>query len=198
MHGPINFIYRFYPLVIAALLAAGAIWLERATRIPEPAAHVTANQTPDFIADMVRITGFAQDGKLRYTLDSPRIIHLPTTDSTHVDQPRLLLIDQGRHMRVSADHGEVSPKGERVDFTDNVEADREGAPPDSPLRLSSASLTVWPQEQRAVSDVPVRITQGKTRIDGNHFEADNVFGAMKLSGKVQMRLTPAPRNRRNS
>ncbi|MCL2589886.1 MAG: LPS export ABC transporter periplasmic protein LptC [Betaproteobacteria bacterium] len=190
MHGLLNFIYRFYPLAIAALLAAGATWLEHATRSPEPVADAAVNRTPDFIAEVVRITGFAKDGKLRYTLDSPRLTHLPATDSTYSEQPRLQLITQGRHMWINADQGEVAPKGERVDFAGHVEGEREGIPPDLPMHFSSEQLTVWPQEQRAISNVPVRLTQGKTATDANSFVADNVFGVMKLSGKVRMYLIP--------
>jgi len=194
MRGFLNLIYRFYPLVIAALLAAGAIWLEHITRSPEPTANITTSQAPDFIAKTVRITGFTKDGKLYYTLDSPHLVHLPVTDSTHIELPQLQLITQERHMQINADHGEVGPKGERVNFTGNVEAEREGAPLDPPMHLSSSQLTVWPQEQRAVSNVPVRLTQGKTRVDAKNLEADNVFGKIKLSGKVQMHL---PNTRRN-
>jgi lipopolysaccharide export system protein LptC len=190
MHGFLNLIYRFYPLAIAALLAAGATWLERATRSHEPAPETAVNQTPDFIAETVRITGFAEDGKWRYALDSPRITHLPVTDATHVEQPRLQLLGQGRHMWIDADHGEVSSKGEQVDFTGNVKAKREATPPDPPMQLFSAQLTVWPQEQRAISNVPVHLTQGETRTDANNFVADNVFGAIQLSGKVKMHLVP--------
>jgi len=196
MHRFLNFVYRFYPLAIAALLAAGATWLEHATRSPEPVATTAVRQTPDFIAEVVRITGFAEDGKLRYTLDSPRLTHLPASDSTLVEQPRLQLITQERHMWINADHGEVGPKGERVDFSGNVEAEREGAPSDPPMQFSSAQLTVWPHEQRAVSNVPVRITQGDTRADANNFMSDNVFGIMKLSGKVRVRFIS--RRQRNS
>jgi len=188
MHRFLNFIYLFYPLAIAALLAAGATWLEHATRSPEPAVDAPVNQTPDFIAETVRITGFAENGDLLYTLDSPRLTHLPATDLTRVEQPRLQLTTQGRQMWIDADYGEVGPKGERVDFTGNVEVEREGIPSDPPMHLSSAQLTVWPQEQRAASNVPVRLTQGKTRADANGFEADNVFGVMVLSGKVRMHL----------
>jgi lipopolysaccharide export system protein LptC len=190
MHGFLNFVYRFYPLVIAALLAAGATWLERATRSPESAPEVVVNQTPDFIAETVRITGFAEDGKWRYALDSPRITHLPITDSTHIEQPRLQLVGHGRHMWIDADRGEVNSKGEQVDFINNVKVERESAPPDPAMRLFSTQLTVWPQEQRAVSNVPVQITQGEIRADADNFVADNVFGAMKLSGKVKMHLAP--------
>ncbi|MDR2925128.1 MAG: LPS export ABC transporter periplasmic protein LptC [Azoarcus sp.] len=192
----LNLFYRFYPLAIAAVLAAGAVWLEHATRSPETPDAPTVSQTPDFIAQTVRITGFAQDGSLNYTLDSPHIQHLPATDQTHADQPRLMLINQGRHMRINADHGEVAPKAERVDFAGNVEAEREGAPAEPPMHLSSARLTVWPNEQRAASDVPVRITQGGNRSDASSMAADNVFGVMKLSGKAKMRI--ASRYKRNS
>lgn len=188
MHGFLNFVYRFYPLAIAALLAAGATWLEHVTRSPEPVVDAVVMQTPDFIAETVRITGFAKDGKLHYMLDSPRLTHLPVNDSTSVEQPRLQLINQERHVWINANYGDVGPKGERVDFTGNVEVEREGIASELPIRLYSEQLTVWPQEQRAVSNVPVRLTQGESRTDANSLEADNVFGVMKLSGKVRMHL----------
>ena len=190
-----HFFYRIYPVVIVALLAAGSIWLEHMTRAPESAATADNDRAPDFVADQVRILGFAEDGKLRYQLDSPRMVHLPATDSTSVDQPRLLFVSQARHLRVNADHGEVGPKGERVDLDGNVETERESNPGEAPLRLLSEKLTVWPQEQRAVSTVPVRITQGDTSADAKNFSADNIFGLMKLSGNVRMSLPP--RTRRN-
>ncbi|MDR3213315.1 MAG: LPS export ABC transporter periplasmic protein LptC [Azoarcus sp.] len=188
--------YRIYPIIIAALLAAGSIWLEHLTRNPEAASAAEASEAPDFIADGVRIVGFADDGALRYTLDTPRMIHLPHNDLTRFGQPRLQFFSQGRRMWINADDGEAGPKGERVDFSGHVEAEREGAAAtDAPLHFSSTKLTVWTQEQRAASNVPVRITQGLTRADANSFSADNVFGVMKLSGKVRMSI---PRNRRNS
>ncbi|MDR2882122.1 MAG: LPS export ABC transporter periplasmic protein LptC [Azoarcus sp.] len=196
MHGLLNLIYRFYPLAIAALLAAGAVWLERTTRSPEPTANVTVSETPDFIAETVRITGFAADGKLHYTLDSPVITHLPVADTTHAEQPRLQLFSHERRMWINADRADVAPKGTQVDFIGNVEAEREGVLSDPPLHLSTEHLTVWPQEQRAVSNVPVRLTHGETRGSGNNLEADNVFGVITLSGKVRMLLTP--RNKRKS
>jgi lipopolysaccharide export system protein LptC len=190
MVGFLNFIYRFYPVAIAALLAAGAVWLERTTRSHEPASETTINQTPDFIAEMVSITGFAEDGTWRYTLNSPRIIHLPVTDATHIEQPRLQLIGHGRRMWVSADHGEANSKGNQVDFIGDVKTEREGTPPDPPMQLFSALLTVWPREHRAASDVPVHLTQGEVRTDANNFVADNVFGTIELSGEVKMHLVP--------
>ncbi|MDR3087499.1 MAG: LPS export ABC transporter periplasmic protein LptC [Azoarcus sp.] len=190
-----HFVYRLYPLVIAALLAAGSIWLEHLTRPPGDAALAKNSSAPDFTSDVVRVTGFSKDGSLRYTLDSPHITHLPQTNTTGVNKPRLQLFSRGQRMWINSEYGEVAPKGERVDFTGNVEAERDSGPAEPPLHFSSAKLTVWPEEQRAESDVPVRIIKGETRANANRFAADNVFGVMKLSDKVRMSL---PRNRRNS
>ncbi|MCL2645355.1 MAG: LPS export ABC transporter periplasmic protein LptC, partial [Betaproteobacteria bacterium] len=163
-------------------------WLEHTTRSPEPAAEAVISQTPDFIADTARLTGFTKDGELFYTLYSPRLIHIPATDLTFVEQPRLHLISHGRNIWVNADKGEVGPKGERADFFGSVDVKRDGIASDPPMHLSTEQLAVWPQEQRAVSDVPVRLTQGAVRTDANSFEADNIFGVINLTGKVRMYL----------
>ncbi|MDR0703020.1 MAG: LPS export ABC transporter periplasmic protein LptC [Azoarcus sp.] len=192
---PASHLYRFYPVIVAALLAAGSIWLEHLTRAPETEAAVEADETPDFIAESVRIAGFDDDGALRYTLDSPRLTHFPKTDTTFSDHPRLQLFRQGRRLWINADSGEANAKGEILVFRGNVEAEREGAAAgDDALHFASATLTVWPQEQRAASNVPVHIVQGRNRADGNRFEASNVFGNMKLSGKVRMSFPPKQRS----
>jgi lipopolysaccharide export system protein LptC len=191
---PASHLYRFHPVIVAALLAAGSIWLEHLTRAPETEAVAEANEAPDFIAESVRIAGFGDDGKLHYTLDSPRLTHLPKTDTTFSDHPRLQLFRQGRRLWINADSGEANSKDEIVVFRGNVEAEREGAAAgDAPLHFASSSLTVWSREQRAASNVPVRIVQGFSRVDANRFEASNVFGDMKLSGKVRMSFPPKQR-----
>ncbi|MDR2260439.1 MAG: LPS export ABC transporter periplasmic protein LptC [Azoarcus sp.] len=194
MHGHgLHPAYRFYPVAIAALLAAGSIWLEHLTRAPEPAAAAAENQMPDFVADTVRISGFSHDGALRYTLDSPRLTHLPHNGVTVAEQPRLRLFTQTRRMRIDADRGEVAPGGERVDLRGNVEARYEGEP-DSAMHFFSDRLSVWPDEQRAASSAPVRLVRGNARAEANGIEADNLFGNMKLAGKVRMTF---PRRQRN-
>jgi lipopolysaccharide export system protein LptC len=186
-------VYRLYPLAIVAALAAGSIWLEHMTRSDEPVA-VADNHAPDFMADTVQINGFAEDGTLHHTLDSPHVTHLPQNNMTLFELPRLQLFAANRRMWINADHGEASREGKTVDFIGNVEAERENGPTEAPLHFSSTKLTVWPDEQRAVSDVPVLLTRGLDRIDANHMEADNMFGNMKLSGNVRMSFPPKKRN----
>ncbi|MDR1423043.1 MAG: LPS export ABC transporter periplasmic protein LptC [Azoarcus sp.] len=188
--------YRLYPVVIAALLALGSIWLERLTHEEDATRTDVDGSTPDFTADGVHVTGFAEDGALRYTLVSPHMTHVPDADQTQLEQPRLQLFTQGRRVWVSADSGIVGAKGTRVDFHGNVKAGRDGTSArESALNFFSAQLTVWPDEQRAMSNAPVKLVKDVSTITANTFSADNVFGLMKLSGKVHMTL---PRKKRNS
>jgi lipopolysaccharide export system protein LptC len=186
--------YRLYPLAIVAVLAGGSIWLEHLTRSDEPVV-ASDKQAPDFLADTVQIVGFADDGSRRYTLNSPQVTHLPQSDTTAFDLPRLQLVSSNRLLQITADRGEAGPEGKQVDFVGNVEAERDsGSPTGEPLHLSTAQLTVWPEEQRAVSEVPVTVTSGSRRADANRMEADNLFGNLKLSGKVRMNFPPKQRN----
>jgi lipopolysaccharide export system protein LptC len=185
--------YRYYPLLIVAVLAGGSIWLEHLTRSDEPAA-VPDKQAPDFLADTVQIIGFADDGSRRYTLNSPQVTHLPQTDTTVFNLPRLQLFNANSLMWITADRGEAGSEGKQVDFIGNVEAERSSDAASEPLHLSSAQLRVWPEEQRAASDVPVLLTSGNRRTDANRMEADNMFGTLKLSGNVRMRFPPKQRN----
>ncbi|MDR1853287.1 MAG: LPS export ABC transporter periplasmic protein LptC [Azoarcus sp.] len=187
---------RFFPLLFALLVALGSIWLERLTREPEAAPVAKVSTAPDFTGDGVRIVGFDADGSLHYTLDSPHMEHAPDTDLTQVEQPKLQMFTKGRRMWIDADHGLVGPQGKRVDFSGHVEAERDGeSAREAPTHFSSSKLTVWPDEQRAVSDVPVRLTRGASVVTADSFSADNVFGLLKFSGKVKMNL---PRNERKS
>ncbi|MDR2689429.1 MAG: LPS export ABC transporter periplasmic protein LptC [Azoarcus sp.] len=185
--------YQLYPLAIAALLAAGSIWLERLTREPEAPADTAANVIPDFIATDVRITGFAEDGSLRYTLDSPRIVHLPQNDTTLTESPRLRLFKQKQQTWLQAERGELGTDGKRIDFSGEVEVERK-SDRSPPLRLFSARLTVWPQDQRAATDTPVRLTRNGRIATANGLEADNIFGTLQLAGQARMHFPRHPRN----
>ncbi|MDR0563747.1 MAG: LPS export ABC transporter periplasmic protein LptC [Azoarcus sp.] len=190
MRSLFSHIDRFYPLVLAALLAVGSFWLERLTHIDEPA-ETAVRQTPDFEASQTLITGFNKEGKLRFSLVSPQLTHFPVTDTTFVEAPRLLLISEGRRMNTSARQGEVSSGGQQVVLTGDVKIDRESAPGIPPLRLLTEKVTIWPEEQRAISNAPAHLERGNDHANANRLEADNVFGVMTLSGRVKMRLSPS-------
>lgn len=180
--------YRLYPLIALTVIAGASLWLERATRVDEPAADKAVQTGPDFSATRTRIVGFAKDGSQRYELLADQLSHFPADDTTQLELPRLTVFRDDMRFHVTADRGKVLPGGEQVDLAGDVHARRtrgEGLPE---LELNSEALSVWPDPQRARTDQPVRLTQGNTTANALGMESDNLFGTLNLTGQVKVHM----------
>lgn len=180
--------YRLYPLIALGLLAGASIWLERLSRVDETRPIAISGDTPDFIAENTRIVGFGQDGKQRYALVADRLTHLPASDRTLVDAPRLELDNQGRRLTIHATSGEVASGAERVDFRGDVVAWRAAAPGGSEMTFRSEHLTVWPDDHRAETQQALKLTQGATTAEALGMRADNLFGTLDLIGQARVQI----------
>jgi lipopolysaccharide export system protein LptC len=180
--------YRLYPIIMLALLAGASVWLERVTRVDEPAAEAAEQTGPDFIAEHTRVVGYGANGAQRYELFADRLSHFPQGDITRLDMPRLRMINEGRETHITALHAEVSPGGEQVDMQGEVRVRRPAVADDPALALDSETLTVWPDTHRAHTDSPVQLTRGSTRADAQGMRADNLFGTLELIGQVHVNM----------
>lgn len=180
--------YRLYPVIALALLAGASLWLERITRVTEPTAASVARSGPDFVAEGTRIVGFGKDGGKRYELVATQLAHYPGDDTTHLEQPNLNMLSDGRMMSLRAPEAVVSPGGERVDLRGGVRAERDGDQGPAAMTFTSERLTVWPEEHRAATDAPVRITQGRTTATALGMQADNLFGSLDLIGNAKVHM----------
>ena len=180
--------YRIYPIIMLALLAGASLWLERITRVDEPAAAAAEQTGPDFTAEHTRVVGYGANGAQRYELFADRLTHFPQGDITRLDMPRLRMINEGRETHITARHAEVSPGGEQVDMQGEVRVRRPAVANDPALALDSETLTVWPDSHRALTDSPVQLTRGTTRADAQGMRADNLFGTLQLIGQVHVNM----------
>jgi len=185
---------RFYPIIALALLAAGTLWLERATRSDEPRPASEVRQHPDFIGEHVRLTSFDPAGQQRYELLADKATHYPLSDVTEFEQPYLQYETEDGELRVSADWGEAREGGETLLLVGNVQFFRDGLDGNPDLTFASNSLKVWPDDQRAETDDPVVLTQGNTVAHGNGMRADNLFGTLQLIGDARVSMPPSSRN----
>ncbi|MFU2486161.1 LPS export ABC transporter periplasmic protein LptC [Thauera sp. WH-1] len=176
--------WRLFPVLALAALAGASVWLERITRIEEPA-FIGEQTGPDFVAEHTRVVGFGEDGRQRYELIAERLEHFPAGDITRLHQPQLRMQDEQRETRITAARADVSPGGERVDLAGEVKVRRPGAGDELPLALDSETLTVWPDAHRAETDSPVVLVRGASRATALGMRADNLFGTLELTGEVR-------------
>jgi len=181
-----------FPVAALTVLAAGSIWLERATRGPDETPLQSAQQGPDVVVEQMAITRFDINGKPHYYLDARQMEHLPGTASARLTDPVVNLLRDDSRMRLAADTAVARDDGERVDLSGNVRGERTlpGAPT---THFASASLIVWPNVESAKSTDPVTITQEGATARGDGMTADNLFGLITLTGQVRAHM-PIKRN----
>jgi len=172
-----------FPLAALTALAAGSIWLERATRGPEATAGQSMQSGPDVVVEQMAVTRYDINGRPHYYLDARLMEHMPGTAQSHLTEPVVNFIRDDARMRLASDTALARDDGERVDLAGHVRGER--ALPDLPITyFSSDSLVVWPNMEAAKSLDPVTITQDGSTARGDTMTADNLFGLITLTGQV--------------
>lgn len=188
------YIDRIYPIIALALLAAVTLWIERVTRAPAETPRIDRSD-PDFIGERIRMTAYNTEGQPRYELIAERIVHYPMSDVTDFEQPRLRYQSSEGDIRIRADNGESGPSVERVLLHGDVVVTREAIGENPPLSLETATLTLWPDTQRAMTDAPVVLKHGNIVANGNGLRADNLVGTFDLVGDTRVQMPSSKRNR---
>lgn len=188
-------IQQLYPLAGLIIVAGASLWLERVTTDDEARPSSRTRQEPDFVAEQTRLIAFDRTGRQHYELLADKITHHPQTDATALERPRLRYEVDGRELHLSSQQGEVLREGEEVRLAGDVRARREAAQDSPEMTLASASLTIWPDEERAATSDPVAITQGASTAHANGMKSDNIFGTLELIGNARVQI---PRTNRNS
>lgn len=175
---------RLYPLIALSLLAAATVWLERATRSDEERVAGGVRHEPDLMVQTFTLRRYDKSGAEQYELVGERMKHYPDDDSSVITQPRLVFAAEGRPLAVRGDQGTVYQQGDRVFLEGDVQADRAADARHAAMSFRSATLTLWPNDERAETRTPLVLTQGATVIHARALEAQNLIGELKLAGGV--------------
>jgi lipopolysaccharide export system protein LptC len=170
------------------LLAAATVWLERATRTGEEKAIGGLRHDPDLMVQAFTLRRFDKNGAEQYELTGSRMVHFPDDDSSLITRPNLEFTGEGRPLTVRGDQGTVFQGGDKVFLEGDVQAQRVADARHAAMSFRSATLTVWPNEERAETRTPLVLTQGGTVIHARALEAQNLIGELKLAGGVTAQL----------
>lgn len=177
--------YSLFPLAILTLLAGLTFWLERATRIDEPPRDGKLRHDPDFIVDNFTTHTLDAQGKLQYSLVAEKMLHYADDESTEVTQPRLTYFGRPERMFLSSKRANVSKEGHEVVLIGDVRAVREATRKDPEMVVTTSELSVYPDQDFAATDKPVKIVQGKTVVHGVGMELDSAAQVYKLLSNVR-------------
>ena len=175
-----------FPLLLMLMLAAGSLWLERAVQPPERDKSGKMRHDPDFIAEDFGITKMSAAGRPEYTLYAARMLHHPDDESTDIVAPRIVQRhDNASPVVISAERGTISKNGEEATFYGNVVVVREAGPGQIELRVRTEYLQIVPDRDVARTDLPVTITEGRSRLSGVGMEFNNKTRQFALQSQVR-------------
>ena len=151
-----------FPLSILFVLALLTFWLRYASELDQPKHDGKHRHDPDYIVGDAKLRKIDVTGVLKYTLTAKDIRHYPDDDSTDLIQPSILSLTPNKPpVTMSADSGHMSKDGDQVDLYGNVHIKRAASAKDQELNAYMPELTVLPDDEKAFTAHPVRITRGE-------------------------------------
>lgn len=176
-----------FPLSILCVLALLTFWLRYATDLDEPRRDGKHRHDPDYIVTDSTLRKMDPTGALKYTLSAKEIRHYPDDDSTDLTMPAVTHLNpESPPVTMSADTGHVTSKGDQVDLYGNVHIQRAASPKDPELNAYTAELTVLPDDEKAFTAHPVKITQGQVSwVTGVGMKVDNRAQTYVLESDVR-------------
>jgi lipopolysaccharide export system protein LptC len=180
-----NRLSAYFPLIIAALLAATTFWLEQVVRSEYRAGLGNARHDPDVIVHQATIDRFDAEGKRISRIVASRFLHYPDDDTVDLFDPVITLTRDARPTVFSSKtaHGDNASK--IVVLRDQVLGVR-AASADSPEQtLKTEELTVLTDDEIVRTTKPVFMTQGASTVSGIGAEWNNLTGVFTIDRDVR-------------
>jgi lipopolysaccharide export system protein LptC len=182
----------YLPLFLFAILALGSWWLVRS--VPElmpPGLDPQLRQDPDFRLDQFTVKSFDASGQLTREISGQSATHFPATKSLHIEGVRILTENEvGTRLTAQAKKGISREAEQQVTLSGEATAVRQADKQGPRVELRGETLTAWLQEERLVSDQPVRITRGTDVFSAQTMNFDVRSGQYELQGQVRAVLPP--------
>ena len=182
----------YLPLFLFAILALGSWWLVRS--VPElmpPCLDPQLRQDPDFRLDQFTVKSFDASGRLTREISGQSATHFPATQSLHIEGVRILTENEvGTRLTAQAKKGISREVEQQVTLSGEAMAVRQADKRSPRVELRGETLTAWLQEDRLVSDQPVRIMRETDVFSAQTMNFDVRSGQYELQGQVRAVLPP--------
>lgn len=181
------------PMAVLGMLALFSFWIEQSVKESSIRSGVNLEEPDSIVENFLAISTDAA-GVPRYRLAAAKLSHFSGDRQTLLDAPKLthLHASQGE-MRISSSKASVSPGGDRLVFTGQVNVLRPADEARREMSLQTSYLEVLTDSNEALTGKPVVIRQPGLQISaaGLHLFADSRL--LKLKGRVKAQFQNAKR-----
>jgi len=179
------------PLLPLLLLLAATYWLNLQVQPPASGPDKNLRHDPDYVIDNFTATTLDVQGKIRFVMSAKQMWHYPDDDTTHLEAPLLLsMTAESPPLRISAQTGEISSKGEEVFLHNDVAIVRPAYADRSELTFNTDYLHVIPSKDIANTDQAVTMADARTKLNAVGMELDNKTRIIKFLSHVKTVYEP--------
>jgi len=176
-------------MIILVLLSAFSFWVNRSqdTKNPEPVAGLDPEL--DYVLRDFELQFFDESGKPAVHMKAPELRNDPKLKLGTIDHPVLRLNQDDIVWDLTAETATVTADKEHVQLMGQVEVRRDEPATGNWVEINTREVQIEVTPQTAVTDQPVHIFAGRTRVDAVRLELDMKSKTFKL--KQQVRATYA-------
>jgi lipopolysaccharide export system protein LptC len=193
-----NRLTTIVPLLLAGMLAALTLWLDRFAQGPERDLVGPSRHDPDYIVEKLSAVLLGETGAASYSLAAAKMVHYPDDDTTLLTSPRFVSYGTPKApVTVTASEGVVSAKGDHVYFQDDVRVTRAAYENASELVMRTTFLHVIPDLHIARTDRSVIVSDDANTVTAVGLEMNSETRVIKLLSNVRGTFEPSqlPRGR---
>jgi lipopolysaccharide export system protein LptC len=169
------------PLAALALLVGLTLWLNQLVTAPAARSDGSKRHDPDLIVESFNARKLGEDGAVLYTLAARKMVHYPDDDSALLEDVTLEAFEPHQpKMTLTADHGRLEQKGERVLVDGNVVIQRAADAKNESARILTDKLLVLPDDGIARTNAEVTLQSASSNATAAGLELDNRARTLKL------------------
>lgn len=179
------------PLIPLLLLLAGTYWLNQQVQPLPPKQDKNKRHDIDYAVENFSAVTLDEKGQARYLLTSEKMWHYPDDDSTYLQGPRFVSVQNGRSpMVTSALSGKISSHGEDVFLSGEVKMVRIAQQAQDQMRFSTEYLHIDPDKDTADTDQAVVIETARDTVQAVGMRLDNKLRTIALLSNVRSTYEP--------
>ncbi len=182
-------------MTVGVFFAFGSFWLLQLLQNGDLSFTPDANKSePDYIVEKFSFVRMTPEGKPRYVIGGDKLTHLPLDDSANIVNPLVKGVAPGQPpMVISAKAARVDHGNTQVHLRGAVDIERKAIPGSLPMTIKTEALTIFPDEERMVTDQAVDIVAGNNTLSGVGMKANNATGEIAIASKLRMNMPPRGR-----
>lgn len=182
----------YLPLIVLALLASGSWWLVRSVpTLISPETNKPVRLDPDYRLSDFSIKSFNSLGQMTREVAGKNAQHFPATEALHIEEIRIFAQnEQGARLKAQAQQGIARDDGTQITLLGRAQAVHQPQATRPQIELHGERLVALPDEDRLMSNDPVRITRGLDVFTANSMSFNSNTGEYALQGRVRGTLVP--------